>query len=383
MPFMVVLGLAGFVSALSLRISEPMVPLLARDLQVDTHLVAFLSSAFTLPYALGQPFLGPFGDARGKERIVVLCLGILALALFLSAATPGYNTLFALRILAGLASGGIIPLSLAIIGDRSAIEQRQIAISRYLVAVITGQIVGAPMAGLVSDLFGWRAVFYLAASLAVIATLLAYRSLHPENARPKSTFSAREGYARVLANPKARICYSSVFLEGIFIFGFFPFVAIGLEAHKMGGVREAGFVIGGIGIGGAIFSLTAGFLLSRFGRRDVMALGGTIIFVSFVAAGLAFYWQSQLVAFTGIGIGFYMLHSALQTEATELAPEARGSAVALHAFFFFIGQAVGPFFYGWAIPAIGVLAVTSISGVIVCLVAILARHFLIRVDQKS
>lgn len=257
MPFMVVLGLAGFVSALSLRIAEPMVPLLARDLAVDTHLVAFLSSAFTLPYALGQPFLGPFGDARGKERIVVLCLGILAVALLASAATPGYHVLFGLRVLAGLASGGIIPLSLAIIGDRSAIDQRQIAISRYMVAVITGQIVGAPMAGIVSDFFGWRAVFYLTASLALAATLLAYRSLHPEKVRVKSTISAREGYARVLSNPKARICYSSVFLEGVFIFGFFPFVAIGLEAHNMGGVREAGFVIGGIGIGGAIFSLIA------------------------------------------------------------------------------------------------------------------------------
>ena len=38
------------------------------------------------------------------------------------------------------------------------------------------------------------------------------------------------------------------------------------------------------------------------------------------------------------GISFYMLHNSLQTEATELAPSARGSAVALFACGFFIGQ---------------------------------------------
>ena len=50
----------------------------------------------------------------------------------------------------------------------------------------------------------------------------------------------------------------------------------------------------------------------------------------FVAAGLA------------LGLGFYMVHNSIQTRVTEVAPGARGSAVALHAFSFFLGQAFGP-----------------------------------------
>jgi len=46
-----------------------------------------------------------------------------------------------------------------------------------------------------------------------------------------------------------------------------------------------------------------------------------------------------------IGIGFYMIHNSLQTEATELAPGNRASAVSAHAFFFFLGQAAGPLAY--------------------------------------
>lgn len=386
MPLLFVLGLGGLVSALSVRIVEPMVPLLASDLHVDVHSIAILSSAFTLPYALGQPFLGPLGDARGKERIIVACLIVVALALLASALTPDYPVLFACRVVAGLASGGIIPLQLALIGDTSSMATRQVAISRYLVMVVSGQIIGAPMAGLVSDFFGWRAVFACAMVAVAAVAFLSFRALRPDRSKPvaaRAPISIRDGYAKVLANPKARICYSAVFLEGLFVFGYFPYVSVGLIANHLGGVREGGFVIGGIGIGGVLFSLLAGRLLGRFGRRRVMILGGVIMLIAFLADGQVLAWQAQLLAFAGVGTGFYMLHSALQTEATELAPEVRGSAVALHAFFFFIGQAVGPFFYGWALPEIGVVGVTALAGCVVCIVAATASTLLNRIDAAE
>ena len=63
-----------------------------------------------------------------------------------------------------------------------------------------------------------------------------------------------------------------------------------------------------------------------------------------IAAQLA--WPLEVVDFALFGFGFYMLHACIQVYVTELAPAARGSAVALHSFFFFLGQAVGPIVYG-------------------------------------
>ena len=54
-----------------------------------------------------------------------------------------------------------------------------------------------------------------------------------------------------------------------------------------------------------------------------------------------------------VGIAFYMLHNSLQTEATEIAPSARGSAVALFACGFFAGQAIGPLLFGALAHAAG------------------------------
>ena len=72
-----------------------------------------------------------------------------------------------------------------------------------------------------------------------------------------------------------------------------------------------------------------------------------------------------------LGFGFFLLHNSVQTEVTELAPSARASAFSLHAFSFFMGQALGPIVYGVMLPILGaplsfalgagVLAMTGVS----------------------
>jgi predicted MFS family arabinose efflux permease len=59
------------------------------------------------------------------------------------------------------------------------------------------------------------------------------------------------------------------------------------------------------------------------------------------------------VACFGAGLGFYMLHNTLQTNATQMAPERRGAAVALFAALFFLGQSAGVAISGFLVERIG------------------------------
>ena len=147
-----ILATSGFASTFSSRAVEPMVGVIARDLGTDVQTAALLSAAFALPYAFVQPILGPVGDAVGKERVMKVGLIIALLALAASFFAPDIRTLFVLRIVAGAAAGGAVPMSLALIGDRVPMESRQLALSRYLVAVITGQLAGSSLAGLLAEL---------------------------------------------------------------------------------------------------------------------------------------------------------------------------------------------------------------------------------------
>jgi predicted MFS family arabinose efflux permease len=363
-----ILGLTGFAANIAIRIVDPIVPLLAREFDTAMTTAALLASAYTLPYALGQPILGPLGDSKGKVRVMSFCLFVLTAALLASAFAWDVASLAACRAISGLAGGACIPLALALIGDRFALAERQKAISRYLLFVIIGQMSGPPMAGLLADSIGWRPVFAIAAVIALVAGVAVKMSLKPSPGIVRPPFQLDRiiaNYRTILANPMAKYCYGAVAAEGACIYGFLPYVAGLLEARGAGGIREAGFVVAGIGLGGLAFNLALTSLQKRMSRATIMRAGSVVIMLGMAAVAFGQTWLMQMAAFTIVGMGFYMLHTGIQTEATELAPAARGSAIALHAFSLFLGMALGPALYGLAIPWLGAPLSVLVGGSVI------------------
>ncbi len=360
MHLLLVLGVSCLTSTMIVRIVDPLVPEIARDLVSLPGTVALLATAFAFPFAIGQPVLGPLGDALGKARIIKWCLGVLAFALALSAIAPTIETLFLARILAGLAAGGTIPLAIAMIGDRVPMAKRQVALSRLLVAMMTGQMIGVVGSGLIGSAAGWRWVMALSCLMVVLSLWLSIARLEPRpdaERRPFSLAGMRDGYARVFANPRAKVCYSAVFVEGMCIFGILPYLALQLEARGAGGIREAGFVLAGLGLGGLLFAALVKTMLIRLGGQvNLIRAGGLLAGIGLASYTMVQGWPAGAATFVVTGLGFYMIHNSMQTQATELAPDARGAAVALHAFFFFLGQACGPVLYRLGFEMAGVLS---------------------------
>lgn len=370
MPLLLILAASCLVSSMTMRVLDPVVPAVARDLSVSVETVALLASAFTFPYALCQPLLGSLGDALGKARIIKVCLAVALVCLVAGAFAPNVETLFAVRIIGGAAGGGIIPLSFAIVGDRFPFEQRQIALSRVLTAIIAGQLTGSLGSGLLASYAGWRASMLAGAAIAFAALVLTLTQLKPASRHLSAKFTLdgmREGFRQVAANPRSRVCFITVFIEGILIFGLLPYIAALLEARGAGGLREAGFVIAGLGIGGLLYTGFVGAMLPRLGFMRLIRWGACVCGLGFAGLALAGVWPLEALAFVVIGVGFYMIHNSLQTLATELAPDARGAAVAAHAFFFFLGQAAGPVIYGLSLPAFGATATLIGAGAVMAM----------------
>ena len=138
-----ILALCGFSGALATRLFDLLITSIAADFATPVSVIALLSSAFALPFGLSQPFLGPTGDAFGKEIVIKVAVAVLALCLLASALAPNLRLLFVSRVLGGVAAGGIMPVCMALIGDRFPLAVRQIALSRFIGATLIGQLVGA------------------------------------------------------------------------------------------------------------------------------------------------------------------------------------------------------------------------------------------------
>ena len=72
---------------------------------------------------------------------------------------------------------------------------------------------------------------------------------------------------------------------------------------------------------------------------------------------------------TVIGFGFYSIHNTLQTRATEMAPNARGAAIAAFAFCLFAAQALGVVGDGIVVDAWGYRAMLVFTGIGLVLLA--------------
>jgi predicted MFS family arabinose efflux permease len=361
------------------------IPQIADGLGVEPATAALLSTAFTLPYALIQPVLGALADMFSKTRLMLFCLLVLAGAALAGGLATSFETLMAARVVAGLAAGGIVPISFALAGDRVPVRQRQVAMGRILFAVMIGNLLGASGAGLIGDLIGWRGVFFGTGILGAIVLALAipgFRGFDEEPGRfDLSTLGPN--YRAIFSNPLAKICFGAVFFEALFMYGIFPYMATLLHAAGETRASIAGVVIAGFGIGGTIYTLRVSWLLAQLGERRLMRAGGIAMGLCLVVIALRAPWPVEFANFVLLGFGFYMLHAVIQIYASELAPAARGSAMALHSFFFFLGQAIGPIVYGVGLASIGIGPVLLVGAGVLAAVGLVCAHFLRRHPAPS
>lgn len=354
--FLLVISLCGFASAMSGRILDPVMTAIARDFGTPVSVVALLSTAYALPFAISQPVLGPLGDLFSKTLIVKASVALLAVFSAVAALAPTLDLLFTARILAGAVGAGVVPIGFALIGDRIPFSDRQLAISRFVAATLLGQLLGASFAGVLAQAFGWRGVLWLSAGIIfaiAAATMVLLPSIEPKRQQPARAALALENYRAVLRNRLSYVCFGVVMVEGVCIHGSLPFIGEYLHGLGKGGVREAGIVISGMAIGGLLFAFGVPLFLRFMRRRHMMGLGGVFGGLGLACMALGADWPVEAVFMALTGFGFFLLHNPVQTEVSELAPTARASAYSLHAFTFYIGQAIGPVLYGLGLHTIG------------------------------
>ena len=344
------IGLAAFCSMVSMRVCDPMLVALSLEYRITTGDASAVIASFAVAYGVLQLVYGPLGDRVGKLRVIIGATAACALFSAMTALAPRFPLLVAARAAMGAAAAGIIPLSMAWIGDQVPYEQRQETLARLMVATVTGMMAGQWFGGFATETLGWRsALAALAVLFAAAAVLLlrharaagALRTPVDDGAAPFSLAAYLAGTLALLRVPRVRWVLCVVAIEGALAFGTLAFVparmvdGFGLSASAAGGVMVL------YGVGGLVYSVFARRWLALLGEQGLALAGAGLI----CAGMLALAWAPAVAwAVLGCflaGVGFYMLHNTLQVQATQMAPQARGTAVTLFACLLFLGQSTG------------------------------------------
>src|SRR5262249_16023919 len=151
-------------------------------------------------------------------------VGIATLACGLA---TNFETLMALRVVAGATAGGGFPIALAVAGDRGPGQQRQRAVGRLLFVAMSGNLRRGTGGGGVCGVFGWGGVFFFTGGIDLVALAVAIPGFRNMGEKPGhfDLSTLIPNYRAIFSNPMAKYCFGAVFIEALFLFGVFPYMA--------------------------------------------------------------------------------------------------------------------------------------------------------------
>lgn len=317
-----------FVIGTDTFLTAPLLPLLQREFGVSVSQSGWLVSAYALGYALFALIAGPISDRVDRRK--VLLAGLIGFAVFTatSGGTWDFWSLFATRLLAGIAAAFVTPQIWASIPVAVAPSSIVKTMGYATAGLAIAQVVGIPIASFLSSL-GWRVPFFAIAAASVLLWILLYAKF--PNVQPANDAKSRlfAPYAHV---GRSRPLMLSLVAYLIFQTGNFAALSfIGSWFAKDFGATQTmiGTAMIVIGLGNAIGSLTGSRLVARLGQQRSLLLGIIALGLIYLVTGFVHtMWIAVIILALGMLVGGF-LFPVLMSELQSHTDLARGTVSSL------------------------------------------------------
>jgi DHA2 family multidrug resistance protein len=171
------LALGTFMEVLDTSIANVAVPTIAGNLGVSANQGTWVISSYSVAAAFAVPLTGWLARRYGENRLFVTSLIGFTLASMLCGLAPNMSTLVAFRLLQGLISGPMVPLSQTILLRSYPVQKRGMAMAFWSMTVVVAPILGPLLGGWITDNYHWSWIFYINMPVGIISALIAYTLL--------------------------------------------------------------------------------------------------------------------------------------------------------------------------------------------------------------
>ncbi|MEM7797796.1 MAG: MFS transporter [Chloroflexota bacterium] len=174
----IMMPLAGWMFSVSL-------PTIRDDFGIQADSAAWIATAFSLPFMLFMPVYGRLSDSLGKRRLLLAGITLFVFGGLMATFSTSLAMLILGRFLQGVGVAGNVPLSLALISEVFAQQDRGKAMGLWsTMGPITG-VVGPVLAGLIVARWGWRGSFIPPLFFGVLGLAVIFWMI-PSSGRPVS-----------------------------------------------------------------------------------------------------------------------------------------------------------------------------------------------------
>ena len=371
--------LAGIVTFAQLYAPQAVLPQISAEFGIGASHASLMVSLGTLGVALSAIPWSLVADRIGRVRVMMWSVTSATLLGFITAAMPVFEVALAVRLLEGLALGGVPAVALAYLNEEIARRVAPLAAGTFVagntIGGLTGRLVAAPL----GDTLGWR-IGLLGVSVLAVAATIAFLVFVPQPRgftpapRPHGTGRLRgmgaavtETFGHVGAHLRRPVLLA-VYAQPLLLMGGFValynFLGFRLLADPY---RLPSWLVGLAFLAylaGSVSSPVAGGLAARFPRKVVLLacttvmLGGTALTMT----------EPVWLILTGLVIltaGFFAAHSVASGIAGSIPTRGRAQSSAIYNFAYYVGSSVfgfagGVLYVAWGWPGTAVMVLALI-----------------------
>ncbi|MFJ7726217.1 MDR family MFS transporter [Neobacillus sp. NPDC097160] len=382
------LVITTLISALDANIMQTASPTIVKQLG-GMELFAWIFVVYMLASTVTVPLYGKLSDMYGRKRLLMIAVGLFTIGSILCGIANSMVMLIVFRGIQGLGAGGMIPLSMIIVGDLFTIEKRGKIQAVFSTIWAISSIVGPVLGSFFVEALTWRWIFFIniPIGIATVLCLIPYQ----EKTVFKKTHIDYKGFflfgisitlLLLATNVSHGIWYIILGIAGLIVFllvekkvkePFLPvslfknkgilmtnlfmlfyclsffgtsnFIPLFLQEGSHMSIYKSGLILLSIAMGWMFGSTPAGKWIIRFGYKILFIIGSFITTIS----GLALYLFIQDISYVGLfliltvqGVSFGLLFAVGTIASQEFAePHIKGMSTSLQIFLRNIGTSIG------------------------------------------
>lgn len=170
--------LGMFVSILAGTVVSSSLPVIVSDLNGSQTAYTWVITATLLATTISTPIWGKLADISNRKLLLQLSMIMFVLASAAAGFAQDTNFLIAMRIIQGLAGGGMGALSQIVMADILSPRERGKYMGLFGAVMAVGTVGGPLIGGFITDTINWRWNFFVALPVAIVAVIIIQRTLH-------------------------------------------------------------------------------------------------------------------------------------------------------------------------------------------------------------
>lgn len=236
-----ILAITQFTVILDFMVMSPLGDILMKSLSLKPSAFGFAVSAYAFSAGISGLLTAGFADRFDRKKLLLFFyIGFIIGTIFCGMA-HAYQALLAARIITGLFGGVIGSISMAIITDLFALQQRGRVMGFIQMGFGGSQVLGVPIGLYLANVWGWEAPFWMVASLSIAIAIMIALKLQPivQHLLAQREKSAFMHLWHTVAKSNYRIGFSATALLSIGGFMMMPFGSafainnLGLTNHQL------------------------------------------------------------------------------------------------------------------------------------------------------